>query len=126
MITLEGSRDWTVTSVFFFQAAMKSGVLQILEGKGGTLQASQAVAFILHTPWLGRPSPPRGGFTLIFTWCKPCSQLPGSRFSGVGCYGSWEMRLDKIPATTLSHQSSFFFFFITPRGSVGVLPAFSG
>lgn len=35
------------------------------------------------------------------------------------------MRLDKIPATTLSHQSSFFFF-LTPRGSVGVLPAFSG
>lgn len=61
MITLEGSRDWTVTSVFFFQAAMKSGVLQILEGKGGTLQASRAVAFILHTPWLGRPAPPPPG-----------------------------------------------------------------
>lgn len=29
------------------------------------------------------------------------------------------MRLDKIPATTLSHQSSFFFFFNSPwlRGS---------
>lgn len=64
MITLEGSRDWTVTSVFFFQAAMKSGVVQILEGKGGTLQAPRAVAFILHTPWLGRPAPPPppGGF----------------------------------------------------------------
>lgn len=80
---------------------MKSGVLQIEEEKGETLQALGRASFILHI--FQRAA--LGGFTLIFTWCKPCSQLPGSRFSGVGCDGSWKMRLDKIPATTLSHQS---------------------
>lgn len=83
---------------------MKSGVLQIEEERGETLQALGRASFILHI--FQRAA--LGGFTLIFTWCKPCSQLPGSRFSGVGCDGSWKMRLDKIPATTLSHQSFLF------------------
>lgn len=83
---------------------MKSGALQIEEEKEETLQALGRASFILHI--FQRAAP--GGFTLIFTWCKPCSQLPGSSFSGVGCDRSWKMRLDKTLATTLSHQSFLF------------------